>query len=250
MECRTLDLTILSARNLKKVRFQKIGAYVTVFISGNHRSAQQTPLDTDGKRNPRWNHRMKFTINEADAQSEDLSLIFRLRYDNRVKIYEVGEVRVLIKDLLNPADPDLVQTVTYSVRLSSGKNKGELHIRYKFSDPFTVEDPTAAVDEVNGSLPTAYLNRDQGSYPPNEDSGAWPPTTTASNPVSRHRKYKSCTYSEGKIGMGLGLGIGFGLIGSLMMGEKMDDVSESMLDIVGNFTKLTSNTENSRSNKL
>ncbi|GFY98729.1 hypothetical protein Acr_13g0001300 [Actinidia rufa] len=135
MEYRPLEITIISAKGLKDVgAFSKMDVYVIATISGDPRTEQKTPIDKNGGSSPSWNHTMRFTVDEAAAQTNRLNLIFQLRHErNLLGDKDVGEVHVPIKELLgNTGDNKSAALAEYPVRKPSGKAKGKLKFSYKF----------------------------------------------------------------------------------------------------------------------
>lgn len=139
MEFRTLEVKILSANDLKKVTvFSRMNVYVVVSISGGGEKSKQvarTPVDRDGQTNPAWNFPVKFAVDEADARQGRLSLVFKLRCERALGDKDVGEVIIPVKELLDsPAGEGTNQFVSYQVKKSSGKPKGQLTFCYQFGE--------------------------------------------------------------------------------------------------------------------
>ncbi|OMP03303.1 C2 calcium-dependent membrane targeting [Corchorus olitorius] len=178
MECRSLEITVISAKDLKDVNlFTKMDVYAVVSINGDHRTAQRTPIDKDCGSNPKWNYSMKFTIEEALAQQNRLNLNFRLKSDRQLGDKEIGDVAIPIKELLdhNNGNGKGEQNVSYNVRLPNGKPKGVLNFSYKFGEKFekaVPQPPQAAAAMAYPPPPTGYPGPSTGHPPP---SGAYPP---------------------------------------------------------------------------
>lgn len=139
MEQRTLEINVISAKDLKNVNlFSKMDVYAVVSISGDSQLPEQktrTPVDRDGGTNPTWNFPAKFTIHVGPVQLNRLNLVFKLRCDRALGDKDIGEVNVPIKELLDSmGDGKSMQFVSYQVRKPSGKPKGELNFSYKFGD--------------------------------------------------------------------------------------------------------------------
>ena len=67
MECRPLDITLNSAKDLKDLNlFSKMDLYAIVLIHddyfNNNANQQRTHIDKDCGPNPKWNFPMKFTV--------------------------------------------------------------------------------------------------------------------------------------------------------------------------------------------
>lgn len=189
MEYRTLEINVISAKDLKDVNLiSKMDVYVVVSINGDSRSKQKTPVDRDGGTNPTWNFPMKFTVDESAAQQNRLTLSFKLRCERTLGDKDIGEVNVPIKELLDPAgESKPIQFVSYQVRKPSGKPKGELNLSYKFGEKSMSQSVTKAQEPVMAYPPaasvvpkadepvTAYpagVAASSSAYPP---VGAYPP---------------------------------------------------------------------------
>ncbi|GMH28416.1 hypothetical protein Nepgr_030259 [Nepenthes gracilis] len=146
MAYRTLEVTVLSANDLKKAcRFSKMDLYVVVFLDGDSAADKhKTPIDRHGGTNPTWNLSVKFTIDELAAQQGRLTLVFHILRRCALGDRLVGEVHAPVKDLLTDADANAAATgsgvgksaqfVSCQVRKPSGTPKGVLNFSYKFGD--------------------------------------------------------------------------------------------------------------------
>ncbi|KAF9616757.1 hypothetical protein IFM89_032310 [Coptis chinensis] len=199
MEYRPLEITVISAKDIKDVNlFSKMDVYALVTISGDRRTQQKTPVDRDGGKNPSWNFNMKFTIDENLAKQNRLILVFQLRCERSLGDRDIGEVHVPIKELLdNLGDGKSSQFVSYQVRKPDGKAKGELSFSYKFgekvfgeakmSDQQVYPPPQAYKPGKEDEPVTAYpaypppaagassAYPQPGGYPPPQSSSGYPP---------------------------------------------------------------------------
>uniref|UniRef100_A0A5B6YMQ7 C2 domain-containing protein n=1 Tax=Davidia involucrata TaxID=16924 RepID=A0A5B6YMQ7_DAVIN len=156
MEYRPLDITLISAQELQNVnRLTKMDVYVVVSINTVSKTKRKTHVDKDGGTNPKWNHRMKFSIDEAAfAQQPDLSLLFHLKSDRSFGDRDIGHLSVPIRELLvvddgNDAGNDNSErVVVYQVNTPSGKAKGSLKFSYKFGEKSTSQVEAKKVDEA------------------------------------------------------------------------------------------------------
>lgn len=139
MEQRTLEINVISARDLKDVNlFSKMDVYVAVWLSGDSQIKQKakTKVDRNSGTSPSWNNfPMKFTVDESAAKQNRLILVFKLRCKRSLGGgKDVGEVHVPVKELLKfEGDGKSMQFVSYQVKKPSGKPKGELNFSYKFT---------------------------------------------------------------------------------------------------------------------
>lgn len=173
MQYRALEITIISARGLKKVKhLTKMDVYVVVSLSGGPHTEQKTPVDKDGGTSPNWNFPMRFNIDEAGARKNRHVLSFKVMCRRRLHSdEEIGEVNVPQAELLdNGGDDKFVKYVTYQVRNSSSKLTGELNLSYKFADDvhFLGTTPSSSfpkVDEPAIAYPADVNNFEATSKP-------------------------------------------------------------------------------------
>ncbi|KAH0730530.1 hypothetical protein KY289_001718 [Solanum tuberosum] len=191
MEYRTLDINVVSGKDLNKVNLiTKMDVYVVVSISGadDDRSNQKTKthVDHDGDNNPTWNFPIKFTIDDNAAVQNRLHLVFKLRCQRALGDKDIGQVDVPMKELLESSNSSngSKQFVSYQIRKPSGKPKGQLTFSYQFSDKITgntvvdskIENPATAYPALN---PTPMVGSTSVYPPPQQGpSGLYPPPPT------------------------------------------------------------------------
>ncbi|XP_061370563.1 protein SRC2-like [Gastrolobium bilobum] len=150
MEYRTLELNIISAKDLKDVNlFSKMDAYAVVYLSGDtlHPQSATTHVHKDGGTNPTWNFTVKFSVNESLVHQNRLSLEVKLMSDRTLAGDTViGTVHVPLKELLdNPGDGNSFRQVSYQVRKPSGKTQGSFNFSYKFGEQVAAPATKSAV---------------------------------------------------------------------------------------------------------
>lgn len=240
--------------------------YAVVSISGDPRgkSKQKTPVAKDGGTDPQWNHSMRFTIDEAAAQGNRLTLKIKLVSDRSFGDKKIGKVFVPIKQLLDETAKGVGEkserTLTFAVRTPSGKEKGTVEFSYKFGEKYTVQAPpppakkaaepvTAYPQGYPGSssgypaggahphpVGSAYAYPPPGGYPPPPQGYGYPP---APQPGYAYGGYPQPAPGYGyppvqqphkpqRSGMGgLALGAGAGLLGGLLIGDMISDVGDA-----------------------
>uniref|UniRef100_A0A0D9WCU4 C2 domain-containing protein n=1 Tax=Leersia perrieri TaxID=77586 RepID=A0A0D9WCU4_9ORYZ len=142
MACRVLEVTLVSAKDLKKVTvFSKMRVYAVASISGGDPwlPTHRTHADREGGRNPRWHAPLQFPIPAGDDDGEDtrgLALHVLLRAERVVfGDRDVREVFVPVRDLLAAApDEQRRHVICHVRRQSSGRRCGVLHISYHVTD--------------------------------------------------------------------------------------------------------------------
>ncbi|XP_060197788.1 protein SRC2 [Lycium barbarum] len=173
MEYRTLEINVMSGKDLNKVNLiTKMDVYVVVSISGlDDRSSQKikTHVDHDGDNNPTWNFLIKFTIDDNAAVQNRLHLVFKIKCERALGDKDIGEVDVPIKELLeSPNSTGSKQFVSYQIRKPSGKPKGQLTFSYQFSDKITGNNSAvdAKIDNPVAAYPAVYTSGSSSVYPP------------------------------------------------------------------------------------
>ncbi|KAJ8529518.1 hypothetical protein K7X08_036353 [Anisodus acutangulus] len=248
MELRPLDIKVISAKNIKNVNtFSKMDVYAQVSIST---IKQKTFVDNNSGTNPKWNHSMKFTLDESSLTKPGLYLIIRLKSERTLGDKDIGEVSVPINDMFSQSTSNgtAERFVEYPVITESGKPKGTLNFSYKFGEKYTApeqkkhvyhEPVTAYPAPWHGnSYPgMAYNQQNPGyRYPPPAQQGGYgyPPAGAPGYgypqpqpgygyPLMQQPKRKN---KFGGMGGGLGLGLGAGLLGGLLVGDMVSDVGE------------------------
>ncbi|KAK1360973.1 C2 domain-containing protein [Heracleum sosnowskyi] len=189
MEYRPLDITVISATNLKNVNmFMKMVVFVEVFISGEHEESpttkRRTHMDRSGGCDPEWNHRFKFTVEEASILRYFIN--FHLKAERGLGEKVVGVVRIPLMDLLQDSIDNKTSQDTeaeYQVLTTAGKAKGSLKISFRFGEKIIqqvdaitpVKKTTAALPDMYPSPPTNGTDVGNGGYYP-------PPYTLHSQP--------------------------------------------------------------------
>ncbi|KAK8965976.1 hypothetical protein KSP40_PGU009865 [Platanthera guangdongensis] len=106
MAHRTLELTLISAKDLKDVNFlSKMDVYAVATIAGDHRSQQRTPVDRDGGKNPSWNASLRFSVPAEPSAAARLIIDIIIRSDHSFGDRDVGEVHIPVKELLDGLNP-------------------------------------------------------------------------------------------------------------------------------------------------
>lgn len=205
MECIPLDLTIISAEDLKDIQLiGKQDLYAVISLNRDASTKQKTKVDKDCGTKPKWKHQMKLTVGESAAREGHLALVIEIIADRLIAGDKpVGEVSVPLKELLDQKkkdgdDKEEEKTVTYAVKLPNGKTKGSLKFSFKFGEKYTfgsssgaphapgpstvdhktMDQPVAAYpplpghDDKHGGV---YGYPQAGGYPPPGGPGGYPP---------------------------------------------------------------------------
>jgi hypothetical protein len=133
MASRTVDVTLLSARDLREVNLvSKMEVYAVVYLAGDPISRQRVATDRTGGRNPAWNATVRVTVPASGSGSGALRVL--LRAERPLGDRDVGEVILPLTEILAGAGDEPTEAVlgTYNVRkVGSGKAQGVLNLSYK-----------------------------------------------------------------------------------------------------------------------
>ncbi|CAH9083419.1 unnamed protein product [Cuscuta epithymum] len=262
MDFRTLELKIMSAKDLKKVTFfSRMNVYVVVSVSGGDAKSNQTlrtPADREGGSNPAWNFPLKFTIDDAAARQNRLTLVFRIRCERALGDKDVGEIAVPIKELLDSPAGNTKQFVSYQVRRPSGKQRGQITFSYQFSEKISgvhaaaagnnkVDEPVTAYPAFTPAVgPSSAYSAAPAAPPPNwqpapgayqQAPGGYPPPTYGYPPPPAYGGYPPQPHPgygyppvqqparKNKFGLGLGAGLLGGALGGMLIGDAISDAA-------------------------
>lgn len=260
MSYQTLEITLISAKDLKKVNlFSKLAVYAIVSLSSDSRGRLRTPPDRQGGRNPTWNSTLRFTVPEDADLSRTHFFHILLRTERALGDRDVGEVRVPLSELLSGVGdgPRPVQFLSYQVRkTTSGKPKGVLNFSYKLGErvaaPAAPAPPTGYPPQTT-TYPyppqsTPKADEPVMAYPVGTSYGAYPPPYPP--PVGYHQPqpygHPSAGYQQSqpyghppagygygtakpqppkknRMGLGLGAGLLGGALGGLLIGDMVSD---------------------------
>ncbi|GFZ13713.1 hypothetical protein Acr_23g0020980 [Actinidia rufa] len=244
MEYRPLEITIISAKGLKDVgAFSKMDVYVVATISGDPRTEQKTPIDKDGGSSPSWNHTMRFTVDEAAAQTNRLNLIFQLRHErNLLGDKDVGEVHVPYqrapwKYRRRQADPYHPPVAVPYAPPAQPPPAGYPPPGSYVPPPPPSGYPAPGPSGYPPPGPSGYpapapaaggYGYPYGGYPPNPPPSGYPPMAGGYGypPVQQQQPKKN------KFGAGAGLGVGLvgGLVGGMLIGDMVSDAADCDAD--------------------
>lgn len=253
MEIKSLEVTIISAKDLKKVSFfSKMSVYAIATISGaDPGDIRRTVPDREGGRSPNWGTVIRFVIRSLDPH---LALRIVLCSEGFFRDHDVGEVLIPVNDLIESGGNGEEKLVSYQVCRPSGRPKGVLNLSYKVIEPSgslsvpstTVPAQNPVQHHVKGEEPvTAYpaiapYPLPSGPYARGAPYGAppgyhpYPPAYPypiaapaygygAPPPQVGYGYRPAPAQKKSKFGAGLGMGILGGALGGMMLGDIMTD---------------------------
>lgn len=186
MEHRNLEITLVSADDLKDINLVgKMDVYAVAYLVGDPKTKQKTGVDKNCGTTPKWNHKMKFTINEHSLASPHgggagLILFVQLMAEKFGPDKDIGGVSLNILELFEnwkatkkEGDNNGGEKEKMSEYKIQGKGKGTLKISYKFGEKFTQEEKSRNVYEPALAYPVPGYGQAGPSMPPQQ--GAYPP---------------------------------------------------------------------------
>ncbi|KAB8099154.1 hypothetical protein EE612_029053, partial [Oryza sativa] len=162
MACRTLELTLLSASDLRGVNLvSKMEVYAVVYLAGDPRARQRVATDRAGGRNPSWKGKdatVRLAVPASGAGSGAVRVLLRAERAGLGGDRDVGEVFVPLPDVLAGAGdgPTAAAVASYPVRKvgSSRTTHGVLNLSYKLGG-VVHPDPAAAAAATCSCKPAA-----------------------------------------------------------------------------------------------
>lgn len=156
MAYRALEVTLLSAKDLKRVNLiSRMEVYAVVSISGDPLTRQCTQPDPYGGRHPSWNTSFRFNVPPTAATATGCLHVL-LRTERALGDRDVGEVIVPLADILATAGgasdpgPRPPQLASYQVRkVHRCEPRGVLNVSYRLG-PIVGQQaaPLARADEA------------------------------------------------------------------------------------------------------
>ncbi|KAH7425384.1 hypothetical protein KP509_11G051600 [Ceratopteris richardii] len=136
MQCRKVDVTVVSAENVKEASsFVQIRTYAVVWFE--QRNRMKTRVDEHGNTNPSWNECLSFSVPESilDDPASSLNIeIYRTRSVLGHKVINMASIPV--SELLKK--PDGKQTLMYELIRRSGKTKGAVRFSVRVGEKTTI----------------------------------------------------------------------------------------------------------------
>ncbi|CAN6328505.1 unnamed protein product [Urochloa humidicola] len=200
MACRTLELTLVSARDLRSVNLvSKMEVYAVAYLAGDPRAAQRVPTDRSGGRNPTWNHTVLITVPASAAAGAGCGGVRVLLRAERALggDRDVGEVLLPLLDVLAGAgegpttEPTAACFPVRRVGSSSRRAQGVLNVSYSLGGVVCPDivaraqaeqaPPQAVADPASPMM--AYLAAAAKAYSAARPTQCLPPTPY---PVAPH----------------------------------------------------------------
>ncbi|CAM0957796.1 unnamed protein product [Alopecurus aequalis] len=252
MAYRVLEVTLISAKDLKKVTvFSKMRVYAVASISGGdpRTPTHRTHSDRQGGRNPVWHAPLRFPIPVA-ADPRGMALHVLLRAERSFGDRDVGEVLVPVQDLVAAAPPAGDQRhLSYQVRSPmSGRKRGVLHISYSLTDaPATAtaapgdaryalqQQSAAAKGDAVTAYPPSYQHAVPAQYGYQHHPYGYGPSYGYGPAAAARYGYAApsaapARHNDSGSG-GMGSGFGMGLLGAAV-GGMMFGIGEGVGDVI------------------
>ncbi|KAG8079386.1 hypothetical protein GUJ93_ZPchr0007g5462 [Zizania palustris] len=185
MAYRALELTLVSARDLKKVNLiTRMEVFAVVSVCGNPLTRQCTLPDRFGGRHPTWNAVFQLAVPPTAAAASAMGAFLHvlLRTERARGVRDVGEVFVPLADLLAAGDvlvaPRPPRLASYPVhKVQSTEPRGVLTLSYRLgpvmAPPHLAEDTRPSVAAVPAYLVVPCYASPPYVYPPPPNPASW-----------------------------------------------------------------------------
>ncbi|KAG8378309.1 hypothetical protein BUALT_Bualt08G0124000 [Buddleja alternifolia] len=134
MECRKLEITLVSANDLPDIRrlgLMKVYAKVHLMKGSESKTSKKTPVDREGDINPKWNFPVKYTLRESTVKQPGVYVVVKLYCERTLGDKTIGEaVNIPVKSLFDKG-LKAEQIISYVV---AGTPNGRLNILYSFAN--------------------------------------------------------------------------------------------------------------------
>ncbi|CAI9754350.1 unnamed protein product [Fraxinus pennsylvanica] len=139
MECRKLDITLVSANDLPDIRsFGRMKVYAQVSINGLPNTEKKTHVDKNNECSPRWNCTIGYTLGaKAVQQKSGVEIVIKLFCERTFGDGYIGEVKLPLGRLFEHGPT--AQNMSYVV---GGTTTGTLIISYSFGEIIVVNKPS------------------------------------------------------------------------------------------------------------
>ncbi|KAJ3699911.1 hypothetical protein LUZ61_003616 [Rhynchospora tenuis] len=206
MAYRTLDLTLVSARDLKNVNLiSKLQAFAILSLKdGNHgMQFEQTPVDRRGNKNPTWNYTARFFI-PADGNAVDvgnLSIHILVRANRMLGDWNIGEIYIPLKSLMPYGGSNGTKAAyfaSYQIRKAgSRKPRGIINISYKLREPMETPPMSQTHEPVKLHEQLAIPPMSQLQEPVKQwEQLATPPMSQLQEPVKQQERLATPPMSQ------------------------------------------------------
>ncbi|XP_057793066.1 protein SRC2-like [Salvia miltiorrhiza] len=135
MECRKLEITLVSAQNLPNLRnLGLMKVYAKVSLEGE---ANTSLVDNEGGTNPRWNFVVNYMVSESTVRRHGVNVVVQLWCKRTLGDRFIGDVMIPVKELFDMGLRS-ESVVSYDV---AGTPEGTLDLMYSFSERMVVRKP-------------------------------------------------------------------------------------------------------------
>nr|XP_043639476.1 protein SRC2 homolog [Erigeron canadensis] len=163
MDYRPLDITVISANGLNNFWFFfRMRVYVVVSLI-NGKSTVEKKTHSSRGRNPKWNHRVKFPVEESAINTS--TLLFVLRQNRFWGDKDIGEVSIPVRELLE-ANGSSEHVVDYQVQSVRGKSVGTFTFSHQFKEKvYPARDNARTSGSSHPPGTSSYMTNQQQGVP-------------------------------------------------------------------------------------
>lgn len=155
MEGKTLELTILSAEELKQLKWTgKMSPYAVAWVNPDFRVT--TKAAAEGGKNPKWNETFELKVEERHFEDSKAALSVEIYSDGPFGPKQLGMVNIPLTEVTKDwkGDSKEPQYMAYQIRRKSGRTQGVLNLA------ITLQGLTQPA--VNGTAPPQVSSSEPG----------------------------------------------------------------------------------------
>lgn len=249
-EERTINLTVISASDLKKVStFGKQSSYAVAYVYTNRK--QTSKVDHDGGVNPTWNSRLVLEADEEQIRSGRSHITLELHSHGTFGGKLIGTATIPLSDIAKEG-ASTPQFMAFEVHRPSGKVQGIVNVSVALGEKRTIQVYQNRLPPQGYPQAGAYPMGGQGypqqqGYPPQgypqqgypqQGYGGYPQQGYGGYPQQGYPQqgyYQQPPRRQGGLGGmgGAGLGLGAGLLGGLLVGDAIGNMGDN--DVTNNY---------------
>eukprot|EP01018_Ginkgo_biloba_P012561 Gb_28892 [translate_table: standard] len=179
MDNATLDITVISAEDVKNVR--KFGRTMRTYaiVWSDPTTHNSTRIDRDGDTNPRWNDKLQLVLNPGLIHRKGSTITIEIYCKTRLRDKLVGWTKVPLSDIVHgEVRNNSPHFLSYRLKTAKGKPHGIinlsvrlLHKKYEYfpQQQFVYSEfhQNGAVNGCGiGGVPSSIAQQPQMAYPP------------------------------------------------------------------------------------
>ncbi|KAG6551913.1 hypothetical protein Mapa_006530 [Marchantia paleacea] len=219
MEERTLEVNIVSAGELRKVKtFGSPKCYVVAYIYSNQKKS--TKVDKAGGLNPTWNSKLLLTCDDRLLHQPGYFITLEVISDGFLRNKQIGTVTIPLQEIAGDEKfNDKPQVMAFQVRSRrTGELRGVLNLSIRLG--------AKRIIQMHVPQQSAYMQ--QAAYPPGYGGGYGAQYGAPQYGYGQGQSQYGGGYQQRprRGGPGFGAGLLGGALGGMLIGDMMGDMGD------------------------